>query len=106
MAVNYPAREFGIKRGDSFEIIQEKSLGKCIALHLPVKSYETVESFPDGRGNHLINESIEISASIENGIMAPTSDEIGPALGDAFDADEDISNRSSCISRGKQYSRL
>lgn len=36
LAVNYPAREFGIKRGDSFEVIQEKSKGKCIAIHLPV----------------------------------------------------------------------
>ena len=36
MAVNYPARKFGIKRGDSFEVIQEKSKGKCVAIHLPV----------------------------------------------------------------------
>lgn len=36
MAVNYPARKFGIKRGDSFEVIQEKSKGKCVAIHLEV----------------------------------------------------------------------
>jgi len=36
LAVNYPARKFGIKRGDSFEVIQEKSKGKCVAVHLPV----------------------------------------------------------------------
>ena len=36
MAVNYPARKFGIKRGDSFEVIQEKSKGKCVSIHLPV----------------------------------------------------------------------
>ena len=36
MAVNYPAREFGIKRGDSFDVIQQKSKGKCVAIHLPV----------------------------------------------------------------------
>jgi len=36
LAVNYPARKFGIKRGDSFEVIQEKSKGQCIAIHLPV----------------------------------------------------------------------
>lgn len=36
LAVNYPARKFGIKRGDSFEIIQEKSKGKVVAIHLPV----------------------------------------------------------------------
>jgi len=44
LAVNYPAREFGIKRGDSFQIIQEKSKGQCIALHLPVKFYDMAES--------------------------------------------------------------
>ncbi len=36
LAVNYPARKFGIKRGDSFENIREKSNGECIAIHLPV----------------------------------------------------------------------
>ena len=44
MAVNYPARKFGIKRGDSFEVIQEKSKGKCVAIHLPGKSISTVLS--------------------------------------------------------------
>lgn len=34
--MNYPAREFGIKRGDSFEVIKEKSKGQCTAIHLPV----------------------------------------------------------------------
>ena len=36
LAVNYPAREFGIKRGDSFEDIREKSQGRCVCIHLPV----------------------------------------------------------------------
>lgn len=36
LAVNYPAREYGIKRGDSYEAIREKSGGKCVAIHLPV----------------------------------------------------------------------
>ena len=34
--MNYPAREFGIKRGDSFETIRDKSGGRCASLHLPV----------------------------------------------------------------------
>jgi nucleotidyltransferase/DNA polymerase involved in DNA repair len=38
LAVNYPARKFEIKRGDSFEAIQEKSKGKCISIHLPLLS--------------------------------------------------------------------
>ncbi|KAL9180780.1 hypothetical protein ACHAXT_011233 [Thalassiosira profunda] len=36
LAVNYPARKFGIKRGDSFEVIRSKSKGECVAIHLPV----------------------------------------------------------------------
>lgn len=36
LAVNYPARQFGIKRGDSFEDIREKSQGRCACIHLPV----------------------------------------------------------------------
>ena len=36
LAVNYPAREYGIKRGDGFAEIQSKGKGKVFALHLPV----------------------------------------------------------------------
>lgn len=36
LAVNYPAREYGIKRGDGFAEIQQKGKGKVVALHLPV----------------------------------------------------------------------
>ena len=36
LAVNYPAREFGIKRGDDFNSVMEKGGGRCVALHLPV----------------------------------------------------------------------
>ena len=36
LAVNYPARAFGVKRGDSFDALREKSRGKCVAIHLPV----------------------------------------------------------------------
>lgn len=36
LAVNYPARKFGIQRGDSYEKIREKSLGECVSIHLPV----------------------------------------------------------------------
>lgn len=42
LAVNYPAREFGIKRGDSFQVIQEKSRNKCVAIHLPVMSISSI----------------------------------------------------------------
>lgn len=36
LAVSYPAREFGIKRGDGFQEVQEKSKGKCMAVHVPL----------------------------------------------------------------------
>ena len=34
--MNYPARKFGIERGDSFEKICEKSKRECVCMHLPV----------------------------------------------------------------------
>ncbi|KAG7344233.1 DNA polymerase IV [Nitzschia inconspicua] len=36
LAVTYPAREYGIKRGDSWEAVASKSKHKCIAIHLPI----------------------------------------------------------------------
>lgn len=39
MAVSYPARKFGIVRGDTFEKIREKSNGECVCLHLPVTTF-------------------------------------------------------------------
>jgi nucleotidyltransferase/DNA polymerase involved in DNA repair len=36
LAVNYPARAFGIKRGDSFADISTKSGGRCSCIHLPI----------------------------------------------------------------------
>lgn len=41
LAVTYPARGFGIKRGDSWEAVREKSHGKCLALHLPLLTTRT-----------------------------------------------------------------
>ena len=36
LAVSYPARKFGIKRGDSWEAVRTKSKGKCLAVHVPI----------------------------------------------------------------------
>jgi DNA polymerase eta len=37
LAVTYPARGlYGIKRGDSWDQVQDKSNGKCLAIHLPL----------------------------------------------------------------------
>lgn len=41
LAINYPARDlYKFKRGVSFEEIQSKSKGNCVALHLPVISLD------------------------------------------------------------------
>ena len=42
LAVNYPARAYGIKRGDGFDEISKKSQGQCVSLHLPVISMEDI----------------------------------------------------------------
>lgn len=42
LAVTYPARKFGIKRGDSWDEVAEKSQNTCWAIHLPV--LEVVET--------------------------------------------------------------
>lgn len=36
LAVSYPARKFGIKRGDGWEAVQTKSKGHCLAVHVPI----------------------------------------------------------------------
>jgi len=42
LAVSYPARRYGIKRGDSFEHVASKSSGKCMTVHVPL--LETTDS--------------------------------------------------------------
>ena len=44
LAVSYPARKFGIVRGDSFEKIREKSKGECVCIHLPVTALNDTAS--------------------------------------------------------------
>jgi len=41
LAVTYPARRFGIQRGDSWQAVQEKSNGQCLAVHVPILSTTT-----------------------------------------------------------------
>ena len=66
LAVNYPARAFGIKRGDGFDEISKKSQGQCVSLHLPVISVEDITASTaaapataaaqDGDGDHHAGE--------------------------------------------------
>lgn len=44
LAVNYPARDFGIKRGDTYEDVQSKSKGACVAIHLQVTPLDEATS--------------------------------------------------------------
>ncbi|EEC49731.1 predicted protein [Phaeodactylum tricornutum CCAP 1055/1] len=36
LAVTYPARKYGIKRGDSWDTVHQKSQGACYAVHVPI----------------------------------------------------------------------
>lgn len=70
LAVSYPAREqFGLKRGASFEEISKRSEGKCVALHLPVVSMDTI--LDDGeqtqRSKHVLEDqsSLSVEAAYE-----------------------------------------
>ena len=55
LAVTYPAREFGIKRGDSWDDVSQKSNGQCHAIHLHI-----LESTEEGK------EDIELEAQDED----------------------------------------
>ena len=47
LAVTYPARVYGIKRGDSWDAILQKSNGQCLAMHLPILTTSTQQSTTD-----------------------------------------------------------
>ena len=69
LAVNYPARAFGIKRGDSFQEISNKSAGKCIAIHLPILSITEGSSSSSSSAPSSSNSSME--ESYENEFCLP-----------------------------------
>ena len=50
LAVSYPARAFGIKRGDGFEEVHRKSQGQCMAVHVPILEAQDA-------GNNIINDN-------------------------------------------------
>ena len=50
LAVTYPAREFGIKRGDSWEDVANKSERECWSIHLHVLEREQQEAEGGGEG--------------------------------------------------------
>jgi DNA polymerase eta len=43
LAVTYPAREFGIERGDSWDDVDKKSKGECWAIHLQVLEKQSAQ---------------------------------------------------------------
>lgn len=106
MAVNYPAREFGIKRGDSFEVIQEKSKGKCIAIHLPVTCV-------DGETVPMTNTSPKQSKGDEESAISPhrsnddNTNEVEPsesAYDEEFNKPKDIRDEMFLNERNKMRS--
>jgi DNA polymerase eta len=101
LAVNYPAREFGIKRGDTFQIIHEKSGGKCISLHLPVKSYDdVVESDRVDEESSLLHNSKEGLQNHPNAVPSdchPHEHDTESFVPTAAAHDEAILNNSSPI---------
>ncbi|KAL3941889.1 MAG: hypothetical protein SGBAC_003814, partial [Bacillariaceae sp.] len=46
LAVTYPARTFGIARGDSWDAVAQKSQGKCHAIHLHILKSTTTATTP------------------------------------------------------------
>jgi len=46
LAVTYPARKFGIKRGDNWEAVAEKSNSQCWAIHLNILEKEKSTTTP------------------------------------------------------------
>ena len=71
LAVNYPARSFGIQRGDSFDNVATKSGGNCIAIHLPIVPGNSIGSSSISSGNSNSGEKTRHSKEKnedENGI--------------------------------------
>ena len=72
--MSYPAREFGIQRGDSFEKIQQKSKGKCIAFHLPViplqrdNNHNNNNTFTDGSVKECYEKTFQLSSEEQSTI--------------------------------------
>lgn len=72
LAVNYKARDMGLKRGASFEQIQEQSEGKCICLHLPVVSTADLEkNLYDIDNNEVDNSNTSVKTAYEKEFNLP-----------------------------------
>mmetsp|Transcript_8255 Transcript_8255/g.9407 ORF Transcript_8255/g.9407 Transcript_8255/m.9407 type:complete len:183 (-) Transcript_8255:2-550(-) len=66
LAVTYPARKFGIKRGDSWDVIAQKSKGACHAIHLHVLQAEKSNSEIDPNTEESIGPSNEEDVELES----------------------------------------
>jgi DNA polymerase eta len=55
--VSYPARKYGIKRGDSWDDVSKKSNNTCWAIHLPIIPIGTEGSGNDDNDEHHVAES-------------------------------------------------
>lgn len=76
LAVSYPARAMGIKRGDGFDEIRRKSNGNCVALHLPIMSVAKAAGKRAGSGVGGDFESLKQSYASEYELTADVRKEL------------------------------
>ena len=104
--MNYPAREFGIKRGDSFEVIQEKSKDECIAIHLPVTCVdeETVPTTNTSPKQPKGNEESAISPQRNNDDNTHEVESSESAYDEEFNKPKDVREEMFLNERNKMRS--
>jgi nucleotidyltransferase/DNA polymerase involved in DNA repair len=75
LAVTYPARQaYGIKRGDSWETVHEKSRGQCHAVHVPILTTTSAEATAATAANATAaNTATAVNATAGNNVKDGTS---------------------------------
>jgi DNA polymerase eta len=67
LAVTYPARErFQIKRGDSWDVVREKSNGQCLGVHVPILTHGDSTEDTETGDNDMRDEDPGSSSSDRN----------------------------------------
>ena len=84
LAVSYPARKFGIKRGDSWDDVHNKSKGECWGIHLKI-----LEKEGGGKSEESSQQNLNTEENTEEDTHRRTegvSDENDADIKAAFDA--------------------
>jgi DNA polymerase eta len=92
LAVTYPAREYGVKRGDSWEAVASKSNNQCIAIHLPILEIGNDED-NGNKFDKMEEEEDDDSDTLQDGTVDSNMDQ------EAFDKEFHLSpeERQQCI---------